>query len=53
MIEQSRDSGQRNSKVYESADTIRLCKAAGLKLVTVRDGIGYCHSLLRFCLDRA
>ena len=37
-----------NSKVYESTDYIRLCEAAGLKLVTVRDGIGYCHSLLRF-----
>lgn len=37
-----------NSKVYESADIIALCEAAGLKLVTARDGIGYCHSLLRF-----
>ncbi|MFC4160467.1 class I SAM-dependent methyltransferase [Chitinimonas lacunae] len=37
-----------NSKVYESGDYIRLAEAAGLKLVTVRDGIGYCHSLLRF-----
>ena len=37
-----------NSKVYESGDYIRLCEAAGLKLVTARDGIGYCHSLLRF-----
>jgi len=37
-----------NSKVYESADYIRLAEAAGLKLVTVRDDIGYCHSLLRF-----
>lgn len=37
-----------NSKVYESADYIRLAEAAGLKLVTARDGIGYCHSLLRF-----
>ncbi len=37
-----------NSKVYESTDYIRLCDAAGLKLVTARDGIGYCHSLLRF-----
>ena len=37
-----------NSKVYESADIIRLCEAAGLRLVTARDGIGYCHSLLRF-----
>lgn len=37
-----------NSKVYESADYIRLAEAAGLKLLTTRDGIGYCHSLLRF-----
>ncbi|MGI4846071.1 MAG: methyltransferase [Janthinobacterium lividum] len=37
-----------NSKVYQSADYIRLAEAAGLKLVTARDGIGYCHSLLRF-----
>lgn len=37
-----------NSKVYESADYVRLAEAAGLKLVTARDGIGYCHSLLRF-----
>lgn len=37
-----------NSKVYESTDYIRLANAAGLKLVTLRDGIGYCHSLLRF-----
>lgn len=37
-----------NSKIYESADYIRLAEAAGLKLLTVRDGIGYCHSLLRF-----
>ncbi len=37
-----------NSKVYESRDYIRMCEEAGLKLVTVRDGIGYCHSLLRF-----
>lgn len=37
-----------NSKVYESADYIRLAEAAGLRLVTARDGIGYCHSLLRF-----
>ena len=37
-----------NSKVYESADYIRLAAQAGLKLLTVRDGIGYCHSLLRF-----
>jgi hypothetical protein len=37
-----------NSKVYESEDYVRLAKAAGLELVTARDGIGYCHSLLRF-----
>ncbi|MEW6021702.1 MAG: class I SAM-dependent methyltransferase [Pseudomonadota bacterium] len=37
-----------NSKVYESGDYIRLAKAAGLELVTARDNIGYCHSLLRF-----
>jgi hypothetical protein len=37
-----------NSKVYESEDYVRLAQAAGLDLVTARDGIGYCHSLLRF-----
>jgi hypothetical protein len=37
-----------NSKVYESEDYIRLAHAAGLTLLTARDGIGYCHSLLRF-----
>ncbi len=37
-----------NSKIYESVDYIRLAEAAGLRLLTVRDGIGYCHSLLRF-----
>lgn len=37
-----------NSKVYESGDYIRLARAAGLELLTARDGIGYCHSLLRF-----
>jgi hypothetical protein len=37
-----------NSKVYQAADYIRLAEAAGLKLLTVRDNIGYCHSLLRF-----
>jgi len=37
-----------NSKVYESEDYVRLAKAAGLDLLTARDGIGYCHSLLRF-----
>ncbi len=37
-----------NSKVYESGDYVRLCEQAGLKLLNVREGIGYCHSLLRF-----
>ncbi|MFL6671937.1 MAG: methyltransferase [Massilia sp.] len=37
-----------NSKVYQSEDYIRLAKEAGLVLVTARDDIGYCHSLLRF-----
>jgi hypothetical protein len=37
-----------NSKIYESGDYIRLAAAAGLALLTVRDDIGYCHSLLRF-----
>ena len=37
-----------NSKIYESADYIRLCEAAGLRLLTVRDNIGFCHSLMRF-----
>ena len=37
-----------NSKIYESGDYVRLAEAAGLTLVTTRDDIGYCHSLLRF-----
>lgn len=37
-----------NSKVYESSDYIRICEKAGLKLLALREGIGYCHSLLRF-----
>ena len=37
-----------NSKVYESGDYIRLAEQAGLKLLTVREHIGYCHALLRF-----
>ena len=37
-----------NSKVYESGDYIRLAEAAGMELLTTRDDIGYCHSLLRF-----
>lgn len=40
-----------NSKVYESTDYIRLCADAGLRLVSVRDDLGYCHSLLRFARD--
>jgi len=40
-----------NSKIYQSDDYIRLCQQAGLKLLTVRDDIGYCHSLLRFCKE--
>lgn len=42
-----------NSKIYESGDYIRLAEAAGLKLLTVRDDIGYCHSLLRFSKGEA
>jgi cyclopropane fatty-acyl-phospholipid synthase-like methyltransferase len=42
-----------NSKIYQSADYVRLAEAAGLRLLTARDGIGYCHSLLRFALDGA
>ncbi len=37
-----------NSKIYASADYVRLAGEAGLELLTSRDGIGYCHSLLRF-----
>jgi len=37
-----------NSKVYQSADYVRLAEQAGLRLIDIRDGIGYCHSLLRF-----
>jgi hypothetical protein len=37
-----------NSKIYETGDYVRLAEAAGLELLTVRDDIGYCHSLLRF-----
>lgn len=37
-----------NSKVYQSDDYVRLAREAGLELLTARDGIGYCHSLLRF-----
>ncbi|RJX30782.1 MAG: class I SAM-dependent methyltransferase [Oxalobacter sp.] len=37
-----------NSKIYQSQDYIRLAEAAGLKLATIRDNIGFCHSLLRF-----
>lgn len=41
-----------NSKVYESGDYIRLAESAGFHLQTIRDGIGYCHSLLRFTLSK-
>lgn len=37
-----------NSKIYESGDYIRLCKKAGYDLISIRDNIGFCHSLLRF-----
>ena len=37
-----------NSKIYESGDYVRLAEAAGMTLITTRDDIGYCHSLLRF-----
>ncbi|VEB42433.1 C-20 methyltransferase BchU [Chromobacterium violaceum] len=37
-----------NSKIYRADDYIRLCREAGLALVSERDGIGYCHSLLQF-----
>ena len=37
-----------NSKIYESGDYVRLAEAAGMTLLTTRDDIGYCHSLLRF-----
>jgi hypothetical protein len=37
-----------NSKIYQAADYERLAREAGLKLLTTRDNIGYCHSLLRF-----
>ncbi len=42
-----------NSKIYQSDDYIRLAKAAGLNLITVREDIGYCHSLLRFGVSGA
>lgn len=42
-----------NSKIYQSGDYVRLCEAAGLALLTARDDIGYCHSLLRFGVKRA
>lgn len=42
-----------NSKIYTSADYIRLAEAAGLQLLTIRDNIGYCHSLLRFAKPAA
>ncbi|MET3132930.1 SAM-dependent methyltransferase [Oxalobacteraceae bacterium GrIS 1.11] len=37
-----------NSKIYRASDYIALAEGAGLQLLTTRDGIGYCHSLLRF-----
>jgi hypothetical protein len=37
-----------NSKIYQAADYVRLAETAGLRLLTARDNIGYCHSLLRF-----
>jgi len=37
-----------NSKIYESCDYIRLAHDAGLALASIRDNIGFCHSLLRF-----
>lgn len=37
-----------NSKIYQAADYVRLAQQAGLQLITTRDNIGYCHSLLRF-----
>jgi SAM-dependent methyltransferase len=40
-----------NSKIYQSEDYVRLAEQAGLKLLTMRDGLGYCHSLLRFAKD--
>lgn len=42
-----------NSKIYESGDYIRLAEAAGMELLTARDDIGYCHSLLRFAKVKA
>jgi hypothetical protein len=42
-----------NSKIYQSGDYIRLAEAAGLRLLTARDDIGYCHSLLRFAKAEA
>jgi hypothetical protein len=42
-----------NSKIYVSDDYIRLAQQVGLKLLTIRDGIGYCHSLLRFVKSEA
>jgi hypothetical protein len=42
-----------NSKIYESTDYIRLAQSAGLELLTMRDDIGYCHSLLRFGVSSA
>jgi SAM-dependent methyltransferase len=41
-----------NSKIYQSGDYIRLAESCGLQLLTIRDDIGYCHSLLRFGTGR-
>ena len=37
-----------NSKMYESSEIITSATANGLRLVDVVDGLGVCHSLLRF-----
>ncbi|MBE0474612.1 class I SAM-dependent methyltransferase [Rhodoferax sp.] len=37
-----------NSKIYESEVYIRLCNQVGLKLIDIREGLGYGHALLRF-----
>lgn len=42
-----------NSKVHESDVIVRLAQEAGLRLLTVRDDIGYCHSLMRFAIDES
>ncbi|MFZ4540178.1 methyltransferase [Propionivibrio sp.] len=37
-----------NSKMYESKAIVTSAKANGLRLVDIVDGLGICHSLLRF-----